>query len=444
MRDLMFAIAMLLVVPLAIIRPFNAYLLWGWTGMMVPTAYFFGFMVDARVNFAFAILTLLLVILGRVRISEYQSNRVTCLYFVFLLHCSMSALLGYPGNPLNAQYYELVVKLMVFVLVMPLFMKERFHFHAMFLIIALGLGLHGVLNGLKVLASAGGHNMWGPPGTMIGDRNHLSTALVLTLPILYYLFHYAKSRIVRCCYLGALVSVVMAVLGSGSRGGFLAISVVAIWLILTSRHKAWALFLALLAATLFVAFAPDSWTDRLTTIREASEDESFMGRVIAWRISSAVALENPIFGGGFHAVQAPHVWEQFKASPGLLGFLDTGVPEFSPKAAHSIYFELMGDLGFIGLGIFLLIVAHSLWSRWQIVGMIDKANAKLMWARDMADMLMLSILAYLVGGAAVSLGYFEVIYMIIMLMELLRVYVARTTKSRGSVNPPLAERRDVQ
>lgn len=424
----MFASLMLLAVPLAFIRPFNAYLLWGWTGMMVPTSYFYGFMADARLNFVFALLTILMIFLGRVRLQHYQSNRVTWLYLLFLVHCTASFLLGYTNNPLNAQYYELLVKLMVFVLLMPLFVRERVHFHAMFLIIALGLGLHGVLNGLKTLASAGGHNMLGPYGTMIGDRNHLSTALVLALPVLYYLFLYSERRWVRFAFLGGLAAVVIAVLGSGSRGGFLAISVLAVWLVLTSRRKALALFLALAGAVAFVSFAPERWTERLSTIQEARDDESFQGRMIAWRVSSAVALSNPVFGGGFHAVQAASVWEQFKASPGLLGFLNLPVPEFAPKAAHSIYFEVLGDLGFVGLGIFLFIIAHAVWSRWRIVGMIGKVHGQLVWARDMADMLMLSILAYAVGGAAVSLGYFEVVYMIIMMLELLRLHVAREVR----------------
>lgn len=49
----------------------------------------------------------------------------------------------------------------------------------------------------------------------------------------------------------------------------------------------------------------------------------------------------------------------------------------------------------------------------------------------MADMLMLAILAYMTGGAAVSLAYYEVIYMVIMLMELLRLHVVRAQLNNG-------------
>lgn len=425
MRDAVFALMVLCVLPLAIARPFNAYLLWGWTGLLVPTAYFYGFMTSARVNLTFAVLTLGLIVLGRVKWRDYQLNRVTWLYLLWALHATLAFLFAYGNNPYNAQYYEILIKGLLFALVMPFFVRERVHFHAMFIVIALGLGIHGVLNGLKSVASAGGHNMLGPAGTMLADRNHLSTALALALPILFYLQTYAAKRLLRLAFLGAFCLVVLAILAGGSRAGFIAVSVVGLWLVLTTRRKGLALALVVAAVVGFLAFAPEDITSRLSTIKEADEDSSFMGRVIAWKISSAIALANPVFGGGFHAVQVQPIWDTFKTAPSLLGFLNLPVPEFSAKAAHSIYFEVMGDLGFVGLGLFLTILLRAIWSRFTIKRLATQLGAPYQWARDMADMLMLSVLAYMVGGASVSLGYLEVIYMVVMLMELLRLHVVR-------------------
>jgi probable O-glycosylation ligase (exosortase A-associated) len=425
MRDAVFALMVLCVLPLAIARPFNAYLLWGWTGLLVPTAYFYGFMTSARVNLTFALLTLGLILLGKVKWRDYQPNRVTWLYLLWALHATLAFLFAYGNNPYNAQYYEILIKGLLFALVMPFFVRERVHFHAMFIVIALGLGIHGALNGLKSVASAGGHNMLGPAGTMLADRNHLSTALALALPVLFYLQTYAASRLLRLAYLGGFCLLVLAILGGGSRAGFIAVSVVGLWLVLTTRRKGLALMLVLAAVAGFLAFAPEDITSRLSTIKEADEDSSFMGRVMAWKISSAIALVNPVFGGGFHAVQVQTIWDTFKTAPSLLGFLNLPVPEYAAKAAHSIYFEVMGDLGFVGLGLFLFMMLRAIWSRFTIKRMVVQLGPSFQWARDMADMLMLSVLAYMVGGASVSLGYLEVIYMIVMLMELLLLHVAR-------------------
>ena len=433
MRDLMFALMMLVAVPLAIARPFNAYLLWAWTAVVVPTSYFYGFMAGTRLNFLFALLTLLLIFLGRVPWKSYQANRVTWLYLLFLAHATLVFLVAYPSNPHNEQYYGFLFKGLLFCLLMPFFIRERLHMHALIIVIVLGFGLHGVLNGLKTVASAGGHNVVGPSGTMIADRNHLSTALALALPLIYYLFQQSRHRLIRWGFLGGFVLVALAIAGSGSRGGFIALAVVLGWLVMTSRKRWSALVLVAILALLFFNLAPAEWFNRLSTIEDAGEDASFMGRVIAWKVSSAMALSNPIFGGGFHAVQVQGIWDQFKAAPGLLGFLNLPIPEFSAKAAHSIYFEVMGDMGFVGLFIFMSILLHALRSRFVIKRQLNSMGPQWLWARDMADMLMLGIIAYMAGGAAVSLAYFEVIYMVVMLMEMLRLHVARAVVAARSV-----------
>jgi len=432
MRDLAFALMLLAVFPMAVGRPFNAYLLWGWTGMLAPTAYFYGFMVGARVNLVMALLTLMLLAVGRVQWRNYQKNTLAWLYVLFLVHATLAYLFAYPGNPNNATYHELFIKGMLFAIAMPFFVRERIHFHVMFIVIALGLGVHGLLGGLKTIATAGGHIMQGPQGTMLADRNHLSAALTLVLPLLLYLHANTVNRIFRLGYLGAFCVLVAAILGGGSRGGFIALSVVGVWLVLTTRRKGLAIILVAAAVIGFLAFAPENITNRMTTIQEMDDDASFMGRIYAWRVSSAIALANPVFGGGFHAVQIQPIWDSFKEAPGLFGFMNLPPPTFKAKAAHSIYFEVLGDLGFVGLGIFLIILVRGLRARWIIKKTVGRLGSGYQWARDMADMLMLAILAYMTGGAAVSLAYYEVIYMVVMLMELLKLHVLRAQSTINS------------
>jgi probable O-glycosylation ligase (exosortase A-associated) len=249
--------------------------------------------------------------------------------------------------------------------------------------------------------------------------------MVLVIPILHYLSQYSAKRLVRWGFLAGLLLTVVAVLGTYSRGGMIALCVVGLWFFATSRRKARAFFLVALAVIVVLCVAPDSWFDRFNTIADAGQDSSFMGRVVAWKVSSAIALDNPLFGGGFHALQEQSVWEIFKYSPGLLGFVDTPEPDLRAKAAHSIYFEVLGDLGFLGLFIFLTVFANALLIRYRIKSLVKRAGEDFAWALDAANALMLSILAYLAGGAGVSLGYFEVPFMLAMVMELLKQQVER-------------------
>lgn len=424
MRDLFFALAMVVLLPLALARPFNAYLLWGWTSSLLPTSFLFGFMAGARVNFIFAGITLVLVLLRRVDWSQYRFNWAVALYLVFLLHATVAWLTGYAGNVNNSKYYDILLKGLVFSMLMPMFVQSRMHFHALLLVLVFGLGLHGVIEGLKTVVSGGSHNMFGPSGSMLEDRNHLSTALAMVLPITYYLYLHSVNRLLRWGFLGVFVLIVLAIMGGGSRGGFLSLAVVAIWLIFTSRYPWRTLFIVAGLGLLLWQFVPDSVVARLETIGEANEDESFMGRVYAWKNSSAIALAHPFFGGGFHAVQVQDVWERFKDAPSLLDFLNLPPPYFeAAKAAHSVYFEVMGDLGFMGLLLYLTIFGLPILSRFSVKRMATRLGPDYLWARDLGDMLMLAVLAYVVGGAGVSVAYLEVAYVMTMLMAVLQVFL---------------------
>jgi probable O-glycosylation ligase (exosortase A-associated) len=425
MRDLMMFGAMLFFVPLAVMDAFAAYLLWGWTAVLSPVYYFYGFMQSMRFNLIFAALALILLPMQRRNTPPFSANSTFVLMLVLLLHAMLSAAFGYPNNPYNAALAEQFLKSMVYCLVMYWFVRDRHDLHAMLVMFGLGLGFHGVVEGGKVLASGGGHHVSGIPTSMMSDNNHFAVAMVLIIPILHYLSQYSAKRLVRWGFLGGMLLTVFAVLGTHSRGGMIALGVVGLWFLATSRHKIRAFFLVVLAAIVVVFVAPDSWFDRFSTIRDAGQDSSFMGRVVAWKVSSAIALNNPLFGGGFHALQAQNVWDTFKHSSGLLGFIDTPEPDLLAKAAHSIYFEILGDLGFVGLFLFLAVFANAFLIRYRIKSMVKRAGENFVWALDAANALMLALMAYLAGGAGVSLGYFEVPYMLAMVMELLKQQVER-------------------
>jgi probable O-glycosylation ligase (exosortase A-associated) len=414
---------MLVFVPLAISDALAAYILWGWTAVLSPVYYVWGFMQGVRFNLIFAGISLLLLFLKRRNTRPFKANSTFLLILALLAHSMLCALFSYPFNPFNAVLSEQFFKSMLFCLVMFWFVVDRHDMHALLVMFGLGLGFHGVVEGLKVIASGGSHHVSGIPTSMMSDNNHFAVGMVVVIPILYYLYQYSSKRLVRYGFLAGFFLTIVSVLGTNSRGGFIALGFVGVWFFLTSRHKLKTLLLIGLAVTTIFLAAPESWFRRMDSIGQAGEDSSFMGRVVAWKVSSAIALRNPMFGGGFHALQVQHVWEQFKYSEGLLGFVTTPEPDLLAKAAHSIYFEIMGDLGFFGFFLFLGVFLNSLLARYHIKLLVRNAREEYAWALDMADALMLAILAYLVGGAAVSLAYFEVPYMLVMLMEMLRQYV---------------------
>lgn len=424
-RDLMMLGAMFLFVPLAISNRRAAYLLWGWTAVLSPVYYLYGFMQSFRFNLLFAVIALSLLAFKPVPNTPFKASPTFVLMLLLLLHSMLSIAFGYPDNPFNEILGTQFLKSMVFCLVMFWFIENRDHMHALLVVLALGLGFHGVVEGLKVIATMGGHSVSGIPTSMMSDNNHFGVAMVMVIPILYYLHQYSAKKLVKIGFLIGLILTVVSVLGTHSRGGVVALAIVGLWFFATSRNKGKALVVILASALAVYLIAPDSWFVRVESISDAGGDASFMGRVAAWKISTAIALENPLFGGGFHALQVQSIWEKFKYSEGLLGFVVTPEPDIRAKAAHSIYFEIMGDMGLLGLLLFGAIFANAIRLRYRIKSMVKESGEHLAWAVDMADALMLSLLAYLVGGAAVSLAYFEPPFVIVMLMELVRQQVKK-------------------
>ena len=90
-------------------------------------------------------------------------------------------------------------------------------------------------------------------------------------------------------------------------------------------------------------------------------------------------------------------------------------------AAHSIYFQILGEHGFVGLGIFLLFWALT-WrtATWVIknAGAVDMP-----WAGRLASMVQVSLAGYFVGGAFLSLAYFDLPYDLMVIVVLCRVLV---------------------
>jgi probable O-glycosylation ligase (exosortase A-associated) len=429
MRDLIMLVAMAVLVPMAVSNVFGAFLLWEWTAVLSPTYYLFGFMQSVRYNLIFAVVTLGLLFLGRLtNRGQFRFTGMMAFMILFLIHSCLSAAFSF-NNPLNQDIWFDLMKSLIYCLLIPMFVSSRLRLHAMLIMVALGLGFHGAVEGLKVVQTAGAHHPTGIQTSKMSDNNHFAVAMVMVVPLLFYLFRYAERRLVKIGFLGVFALTVMAIVGTQSRGGFVALAITGLFLILSSRHKLRGLIVVAVMGGIIVGTAPASFFERMQTIETAEKDDSFLGRVAAWRISTAMALDNPMLGGGMHSVQVQPVWERYKAAAERFTFLPRvgDMPDVY-KAAHSIYFEILGDQGFLGLAIFLALFAFAFLNILAVRRTAARFHGELIWASDMATALGVSLLAFSVGGALVSLAYFETFYVLLMLTEALKHIVNAKAK----------------
>lgn len=425
--------AMTAMVPMALMNGFVAFLFWGYTTVLTPTHYLFGFMQGVRFNFIFAAIALGLLFLQREK-TKNSKPAITGTYWLlvaFLVHANISAALALSPNPLIMDVQEKIIKGFAFVLAVPFFVKDRTGIHAVLAMIALGLGLHGVVEGLKFVASGGGHRMSGIPGSSLTDNNLFALAMVMVLPIFLYFYNVLSNKYAKNISLIGFLLTIMTVIATNSRGGFLALAVLGVWYFVMSRRKGFAFIAILVGVGLVLAVAPDTWFDRISSIETANEDTSFMNRVAAWRVSLAIGLSNPIFGGGFSAIQNYWVWDIYKTLPSIFS-VDAGL--YSPKAAHSIYFQILGDMGVVGLMLFFGLLLTAFFNRTSIKRKVKISKRQdLVWAIDMADAIFLSLLAYMVGGAGVSLPYYEIVYILIALLSVLNYIVEQKIQDQSGL-----------
>jgi len=423
MRDMVMLVAMLGMVPMAFMNGFVAFLFWGYTTVLTPVHYLYGFMVGVRFNFIFAAIGLGLLFLGKTGQKE-EKPKLTFSYWLivaFFLHASLSTAFALRPNPMLAIRYEDLVKGFAFILAIPFFVKDRVGIHALLAMLALGLGLHGVVEGLKFIVSGGAHRVNGIGRSSLTDNNLFAVGMILVLPIMLYFFNTLSNQKTKLAALMGAFLTILTIIATNSRGGFLALAVLGGWYFIGSRRKGVALVALLAAVTMVFMLAPDSWFTRISSIETATEDMSFMNRVAAWKVNAALGWANPVFGGGFSGAQIGWIWETYKNMP---SFISLDMTPYSRLVAHSIYFQVLGDLGFVGLFLFLALLSSAYFNRKAIISKIKKnKRSDLVWARDMADAMFLALLGYMVGGAGVSLAYYEVVYILICLMGVLNTVV---------------------
>jgi putative inorganic carbon (hco3(-)) transporter len=286
---------------------------------------------------------------------------------------------------------------------------SRVRFHALIWIIAVSLCYYGVKGGLFTIITGGGSHVYGPAASIIGDNNQLAVALLMVLPLLYYLRLHTRSNPIRLGLAATMALIVLTVLGTYSRGGLIALAVVAAAFWLRTRKKLIYPAIALVVGLSALSFMPPEFWARLDTIRHPQSDPSFVGRENSWHVAYGYAVDHFPFGAGIYGPQLGALYHQYE-------------PDARPLAAHSIYFQVLGENGFVGLALYLAMIGSSLLDLRKI-RRATRGAPDLLWARDLASMLQLSLLAFAVGGAALSMAYYDLFVIDICVGSALRRYV---------------------
>jgi len=350
-------------------------------------------------------MTFLATVLGCVIAREprrFPLNALTVLFVVFAVWITITSLAGIAPPERLWWMWDKVIKVIAGLLLTAAMLTERQRIDAMLWLIAISLGFYGVKGGIFTLLTGGKFIVLGPPESMIGDRNHLAVALLVGLPLMNYLRLQARHRIVRLVLLFAMAITLISAVGSQSRGALVTLAASAFVFWLRSRGKILSGTAIAVAIAAAIAFMPESWVQRMETIRNYQEDGSAMGRITIWMAALSLGLARPLLGTGFMGLHSQQI-------------VDMVAPGVKARAGHSIWFEVIADHGFVGFAIWLGILASGIWYSLRIAR-YTKDKPDLRWAYDLARMSQVSIVAYMTGGSFLSLSYWDLFWTLLVIL----------------------------
>lgn len=397
MRDIFVFLVVLGSIPFILKRPIIGIVIWTWLGYMNPHKLSWGFATDFPFAQIVALVTLVSLLISKEPKKIPWTKETIVLAFFIVWMCITTAFALYPSIAIVQLDKVLKIQLMTFVSLILL--TERKHIDLVVWAVALSLGFYGIKGGIFTILTGGAYHVYGPPGTFIGGNNEVGLALLMTIPLIRYLHLEAKQGWLKLGLTGAIVLSLVSILGTQSRGALVGLIVMGLFFIWKSPRRVVFFLLMLVAIPVMLGFMPETWWERMATIKNFEEDASAMGRIIAWKFAYSIALEN-FMGGGFEALT-------------VSGMRDV----------HSIYFEVLSEHGFFGLALYLMLLAFT----WLSAGWVirhTKKHEELKWANDLARMLQVSGMAYCASGAFLGLAYFDLIYLLIAIVVATRVLVA--------------------
>ncbi len=414
--------------PYILIKPHVGVLAWSWFSYMNPHRLTWGFTYSFQFLQIIALVTLIGWFLSK-EPKRIPFNTLSCLLIFLSIWVSITTVFSLAGEYSHEKYIQ-TMKILFFTFVTLGLITTRERLNALIWVIAISIGFYGIKGGIFAILTGGQYLVWGPPDSFIADNNDIALAMSMVLPLMGYLFYTEQRRWLKLALLGAIGLTLLAIIASYSRGTYLGVAAAGFVFWLRSRYR---ISLAAVGTVAVIAVAvvfSDKIDEEIKSIGQYQEDASTASRFVMWNYGVKIALDNPVTGGGFDVFHYTPLyprfglrlcssWEALVArNEGLCLMKDSGTN------AHSIYFEVLGEHGFVGFGIFLSLIGMTLLIGQRIINRTKK-NPDLYWATKMAEMVQLAVISYSIAGAFYNRAFFDLFYHLVAIMCILSVLLAK-------------------
>jgi probable O-glycosylation ligase (exosortase A-associated) len=412
MRDIALTVLIIGLLPVCLVRPWIGVLVWYWFGLMNPHMFAWGFARHQPFAMGIALATLIGALMAKDR-APIPWNRELALIVLLLVYFTFTTFFAWEPVP-AWKYLEQVAKILLMTFIATMFIYGKDRVRALMLVIGLSIAFYGIKGAIFTVTTGGAYKVQAPEGVFIGGNTFLGLALNMVIPVLVSLAREEENKKLRiflnfsaaCCAISSLFTY--------SRGAFLGLAVVLPLLLLKDPRKAWGgVMLLVLAGSLAVWIAPEGLWRRTETIQTYEQDMSAMKRIRSWSVAWNIAKDYPLTGAGFQFEFSPNKarWygyasEELRAMPG------------GTQAAHSAYFQILGQHGFVALGMYVFLIVSTIATLTRLrKRALALPNAG--WIAVYSDGLRIGIIAFAISGAFINVAYFDLYFIYVAMTAIL-------------------------
>ena len=411
MRDYALTALILGLLPFCVWRPWIGILVWYWFGLLNPHRQTWNFAYSMPFAMWIGIATLAGVLFAKDR-KPIPWNTSLVLVAILVAYYTFTTLFAWAPDDAWEQWVKVMkIVLMTFVATMFIYGKDRIY--ALMMTAALSIAFFGIKGFFFVLRSGGGERVQGPEGTFLDGNTFVGLAFVMIVPVLISMARAERRRWLRNILYSIAAMTVVSTIFTYSRGAYLGLAAIVPLLFLRSKRK-W-LAVAILVPALIAApyLLPESVFQRAETIETYEADTSANQRLQAWTVAWNLALDLPFTGAGFNFEygNVNDKWLAYGSEKYEWALTHT-------SAAHSIYFQVLGQHGFVALGLFLSLLAATLFSLGRL-SLRAASDPDLAWVSAYATGLQIGLVGYMVSGAFLSSAYFDLAFLYYALAAIL-------------------------
>lgn len=407
-RAALLALLLVALVPLALYAPYVGIYAYYWYSFGGPISQAYGFAAFFDWGKLLAVAVLLSWLLGRSS-KMLPFTSVTVLVILFYLWTGITTLTARFPVPATEHFFLWSKIFLMFVVTLAV-INSRLRLHGMIWTLSIAIGYYGLKGGAFTLVAGGNYSVMGPEGTAIYATNEFARAIMMTIPMIFYLSIHSAHKFIRLGMYALTPVCILAMVGTNSRSTLLAFGGMCVVLWLYSRHKvvylALGTFLVGAGWLLLPEARIEGMTERYSTIETYETDDSLNTRFEIWGCILDLTANSPVVGGGF-------MLSEYACS----------------RASHSNYFEVLGEHGYVGLLIYIMlgICALAMSLRLTVLG---RRAPEFYWARDLGVMMQCVLVGYLIGGVTKNHAFFELYYVQLAILVAAYTIVRRDIKAQ--------------